>query len=388
MGKNWIFRIIHCIYFLFKVLAVVPHTAAEVTWLADFKDTPSLNCSLDWWSEPGQVEATVSMAVGPDCYAQLIQLLKSNGFSVSVAIPDIEKEITLEKNYRALSLLHRVNFDWNEEVYHPLAEINERIDWLASQHSDLVSTQVLATTHEMRDIEVIIVREPGPITKPVIWIDCGIHAREWVSPPTCLHAVDRLIDGVNSIDNLLSAYDFYILPVANPDGYVYTWTTNRMWRKNRRPMVGAERPINALPNCYYGVDPNRNFPANFGGPGASGNPCRDDYRGLTPFSEAESIAIREGITNMTTMYGSGRIAAFVSIHAYSQYWLSPFGYKTVYSNDHDDQMYVMNKSVEALGEVYGTNFTYGPISEVKQSSIVIVIPIQELIIYPMLYDII
>ena len=354
---------------------MVPHTAEEVTWLADFKDTPSLNCSLDWWSEPGQVEATVSMAVGPDCYAQLIQLLKSNGFSVSVAIPDIEKEITLEKNYRALSLLHRVNFDWNEEVYHPLAEINERIDWLASQHSDLVSTQVLATTHEKRNIEVIIVREPGPITKPVIWIDCGIHAREWVSPPTCLHAVDRLIDGVNSIDprdNLLSAYDFYILPVANPDGYVYTWTTNRMWRKNRRPMVGAERPTSPWGgrNCYYGVDPNRNFPVSFGGPGASTSPCDDSYRGLTPFSEAESIAIREGITTMTAKYGPGNIAAFVSIHAYSQYWMSPFGYKKDYSNDHDDQMYVMKKSVEALEEVYGTKFTYGPISEVKQSSII------------------
>ena len=26
-----------------------------------------------------------------------------------------------------------------------------------------------------------------------------------------------------------SSQDFYIIPVANPDGYEYTWTTDRFW---------------------------------------------------------------------------------------------------------------------------------------------------------------
>ena len=38
---------------------------------------------------------------------------------------------------------------------------------------------------------------------------------------------------------LLGHFDFYILPVLNPDGYVYSWTTNRMWRKNMRPATAA-----------------------------------------------------------------------------------------------------------------------------------------------------
>ena len=37
-------------------------------------------------------------------------------------------------------------------------------------------------------------------------------------------------------EDLLAVYDFYIVPVANPDGYVYSWTSDRMWRKNRRPL--------------------------------------------------------------------------------------------------------------------------------------------------------
>lgn len=40
------------------------------------------------------------------------------------------------------------------------------------------------------------------------------------------------------------------------------------------------------------------------------------------------------------------------------------GYTKTHSVDHDDQMKVMKKSVDALGKVFGTEYRYGPISEV------------------------
>lgn len=189
-------------------------------------------------------------------------------------------------------------------------EINERIVWLVDTHSDLLSTQYLATTHEGRDIEAVVVREPGPPTKPVIWIDCGIHAREWVSPPTCLHAIQRLVEAANSVEpreNLLAAFDFYILPVANPDGYEYSWTTNRMWRKNRRPHTSGQSPFGR--KCF-GVDPNRNFPVDFYGSGASMNPCDDVFHGNQPFSEPESQAIRDAVNIINTKVSDSDVIYF------------------------------------------------------------------------------
>ena len=110
------------------------------------------------------------------------------------------------------------------------------------------------------------------------------------------------------------------------------------------------------------MDPNRNFPTNFHQ--GSDNPCDDSYHGDQPLSEPESQAIQRGVQIMKSKYGEGNIAAFVSIHAYSQFWMSPFGYKKDHSKDYKDHMRVMKKSVDALASAYGTQFTYGPISEV------------------------
>lgn len=35
------------------------------------------------------------------------------------------------------------------------------------------------------------------------------------------------------IQELVEKFDWYIVPILNPDGYLYTWGSNRLWRKNR-----------------------------------------------------------------------------------------------------------------------------------------------------------
>lgn len=55
----------------------------------------------------------------------------------------------------------------------------------------------------------------GKPNAPALWIDGGIHAREWISPAAVTYIINHLVE--NS-DNLEA--DYYILPVANPDGYV------------------------------------------------------------------------------------------------------------------------------------------------------------------------
>ncbi|XP_064090897.1 carboxypeptidase B-like [Macrobrachium nipponense] len=104
------------------------------------------------------------------------------------------------------------------------------------------------------------------------------------------------------------------MPLLNPDGYVYTWTQNPMWRKNRA--------LSTSSTCV-GVDLNRNFGYQWGGNGTSSNPCSNIYKGASAFSEPESRALRDAMLPLT-----GKVKAYITFHSYGQYIIYPWGYST------------------------------------------------------------
>ena len=79
--------------------------------------------------------------------------------------------------------------------------------------------------------------------------------------------IRELVEDYDNNRDIVDHLDVYIMPVANPDGYVYSRTTDRMWRKTR----------SGSGSCI-GVDPNRNWGYKWGGQGASRDPCRETYR--------------------------------------------------------------------------------------------------------------
>lgn len=58
--------------------------------------------------------------------------------------------------------------------------------------------------------------------KPVVLIDGGIHAREWISVATALYCVHQLAENRSENCALLDKLDFVILPLVNADGYEYS----------------------------------------------------------------------------------------------------------------------------------------------------------------------
>ena len=101
---------------------------------------------------------------------------------------------------------------------------------------------------------------------------------------------------------------------------------DRLWRKNRQSAPGS---------ICLGTDPNRNFDAGFGGPGTSSNPCSDTYRGPSAFSTPEASAMRDVLAA-----NRGRVKASVSVHAYSQYWMSPYGYTSALPADYNEMVMI------------------------------------------------
>lgn len=58
-----------------------------------------------------------------------------------------------------------------------------------------------------------------------------MHAREWIGPAVATFILSQLVK--KDSPKLLEMSDWAILPVVNPDGYEYSHTTDRLWRKTR-----------------------------------------------------------------------------------------------------------------------------------------------------------
>ena len=205
------------------------------------------------------------------------------------------------------------------ETYHRFAAIQSYIEEVSARH-EFVSKVSLGQTAEGREILGLRIGESraGAETRSVL-VDGGMHAREWITVATALQIIGRLITVFKSVsesscNNVLTSIDWYIVPVLNPDGYEYSHQTDRFWRKNRRPAPEGS-------NCD-GVDLNRNFEVGYG-LGADTNPCSEVYKGTHAHSEPETLAIVQLGTQLNTT-----LLYYVSLHAYGQSWLTPWGYKT------------------------------------------------------------
>ena len=108
-------------------------------------------------------------------------------------------------------------------------EIQEFLDKKLKENKAIVSVSSIGKSVEGRPIMCIKIGENlGSDKKQVIYIDGGMHAREWAAVSTTLYIIEHLIDDYNNGDkdvkSLLKTFDFFIVPVVNPDGYEYSHT--------------------------------------------------------------------------------------------------------------------------------------------------------------------
>jgi carboxypeptidase T len=203
--------------------------------------------------------------------------------------------------------------------YHSLAEGTCFLNNLAEAYPNIARVVSIGETGEGREIWAIKItdnpddEEPGEQKAMFTGVT---HAREWATHEAVLYLAERLTSGYADdpqVKHIVDNAVVWLVPVVNPDGYEYTWTSQRLWRKNRR--------INEGSGCR-GVDINRNYAVQWGydDSGSSGSPCSDLYRGASPASEPETTAIQE-------LMQREKFAIGVSYHTYSQLVLFPWGYE-------------------------------------------------------------
>ncbi|XP_033611874.1 carboxypeptidase A2 [Fukomys damarensis] len=259
---------------------------------------------LDFWKSPTTPGESAHVRV-PSVKVQGVKVfLESQGIAYSVMIKDVQVLLDQENEEMLFNRRRERSGNFNFGAYHTLEEISKQMDNLVAEHPGLVSKVNIGSSFEKRPMNVLKFSTGGD--KPAIWLDAGIHAREsaskdatvpgvltadalrqallpcrtggkqthptffWCCPirrhgtkplgqPLCTLLNDTIASDYGndpSTTSILDTMDIFLLPVTNPDGYVFSHTQNRMWRKTRSKVSGS---------LCVGVDANRNWDAGFGG---------------------------------------------------------------------------------------------------------------------------
>ncbi|CAK9294900.1 unnamed protein product [Gordionus sp. m RMFG-2023] len=345
----------------YKVYRIKTENETDINVLKIFeKNHPE----VDFWTSIQSPTKYTDVMIPQSYFLDLQSMLKEANILFAETIPDVKKLVDSQRESQQFGKM-RLRHDgviyesFNFDRFPRFDQVEAWIDFLLQEYPELLEIIEIGKSYEGRIMKVLKVGKKTKSFKPAIWIDAGIHAREWITVTTILYFLSQLVEPKRwSNDTLLhdlsneylDKLDFYILPIHNPDGYEYTHTAERLWRKTRS--------TNKRSTCI-GADANRNWGhSSWGATGASDNPCSQVYQGETKFSEIEN----ENVKNFLISHRDS-IFSFMSIHSYSQLWLLPYGHGSQHPKDYDELYAVGLNASLALESVHGTKYQVGSITD-------------------------
>ncbi|MFL5885095.1 MAG: M14 family zinc carboxypeptidase, partial [Thermoleophilaceae bacterium] len=229
-----------------------------------------------------------------------------------------------------------------------------------------------------RDIEGIEVTDDVGANddgKPTFWLMGVHHAREWPSAEIPVEFGYYLVNNFGTdprVTALLKKVRIVITPVINPDGYITSRESTDPADLSgdpgaapslaesvappggslayRRKNCDGASPSPATPcNLQWGVDPNRNYGQNWGGPGAGTDPNDQDYRGTGMWSEPETQAVH-------AFEQSHDVTTLITMHNFASLVLRPPGVHNAGQAPDED---ALKKLGDRMGDDTGYTSEYG-----------------------------
>ncbi|XP_017060386.1 zinc carboxypeptidase-like [Drosophila ficusphila] len=326
-------------YSVYKVKYETPEQRNLLTKFAEDRENFRL------WSE---AKNELHLMISPGALSKLESEIQKINVTAEVFIGNVQSLIDLEEEAN-LKLSSDGSFGWKK--YNTLAEIYEWLDGILVAYPVITESFILGQSYEGRTIRGIKISYKS--NNPGVLIESNIHAREWITSATATWLINEFLTSQDEgVRNLAENHDWYIVPVLNVDGFVYTHEKDRMWRKTRQP--------SDISSCI-GVDPNRNYDSYWMEyNGASSNPCSETYGGPNALSEPEVKAMSDYISS-----NKDKFNVMLAFHSYSQFLLSPYGHTSEeFPPNYDDMMAASKAFADAVESLpYGTVYEYGSVAE-------------------------
>lgn len=214
--------------------------------------------------------------------------------------------------------------------------ILEELEQRAADNPTIAELVVIGQSVNGTDIAAVrVTKNPAKAkdgNRPTTVFMGAQHAREWITPEMVRRLLDDVLAGYGAdprITELVNTTEMWFIPVANPDGYDFTFEPGaRLWRKNL-----ADNNGDGQITPGDGVDLNRNFPTRWGydNEGSSPNPASETYRGTGPASEPETQALDDLFAAITPEF-------IVNYHSAAELLLHGIGWQ-VATPSPDDVIY-------------------------------------------------
>uniref|UniRef100_A0A667FZ53 Carboxypeptidase B2 n=1 Tax=Lynx canadensis TaxID=61383 RepID=A0A667FZ53_LYNCA len=297
-----------------QVLSAFPRTSRQVQIVQNLTTTYEIVLWQPVTAEFIEKKKEVHFFVNASDVSNVKANLHDNAILFSILVEEVADLIQQQTANDTVS--PRTSSSYYEQ-YHSLNEIYSWIEVVTEKYPDMVEKIHIGSSYEKYPLYVLKVSRKEQRAKNAIWIDCGIHAREWISPAFCLWFI----------------------------GY------NRMWRKNRSFHEN---------NRCIGTDLNRNFASkHWCEEGASSFSCSETYCGPYPESEPEVKAMANFLRK-----NINHIKAYISMHSYSQKIVFPYSYNRSKTKDHEELSLVASEAVRAIENTNrNTRYTHGSGSE-------------------------
>ncbi|XP_050075305.1 uncharacterized protein LOC126562763 [Anopheles maculipalpis] len=349
-------------YTNYQLWRIFVHTADQLQRLEDYRQSPD-GVRLQWWSNPSLVRPA-DVLVPPGAKGEsLREYLEEEGLRYEPTIRDVGQAIAYEnprmtrREQMQLELRNGHPLTWYR--YHRYGDIVKFMHYLQRRYPQRVQLLHIGRSYEGRPVTVVRVsfatqrpkRSRKPAKKrPAIFVEAGANGNQWIGPAVATWLLNRLVDvpepgqgnstpSGESVDlKTVQSYDWFVLPVLNPDGYEYSHRHDRMWSKNRSnqtqpiPSGVGQAILSSAINWWnahkpqlteesrpeeicHGVDLNRNWAYRWQ---LANDPiyrtqCSDSYAGSEPFSEPEARAVRDFLLTKRR-----NLRLYLSLQAYGQ----------------------------------------------------------------------
>ncbi|XP_066933740.1 zinc carboxypeptidase-like [Clytia hemisphaerica] len=316
----------------------------------------SFPTQIDVWSDSPQhcqLMVTKEQSIKLDAY------LSKENIQRKILIKDVQKAIDkeLEENdervkQNVYSAFRRRRI-FNYKRFNRFGDILHELKRLQCRFKKKMEIMEIGRSYERRPLVVVKITKnvlnECISNKKIVWIDGGVHSREWISVAGAMWMIkELLISKKTSIQKLLETHVFYIAPVFNPDGYEYTFTDDRLWRKTRRPTNKK--------GCI-GTDVNRNWNFKWGLDEKNKEPCGLTYHGEKPESE---ICVQHFARLFR--YIQPRLQSYWTLHSYGQLVYVPYSYTSKFSpyvSDLIQALFVFREKAKSRNnQFYGLGTTH------------------------------